>query len=159
MPKNDKIVTREQVSQIVSQLKREGRKVAFTNGCFDLLHIGHLELLENARKLGDILIVGLNSDDSVRRLKGPQRPINTQLDRARILAALEVVDYVVIFNEDTPLELIQTIKPDFLIKGGDYSPDTIVGSAFVESYGGKVIVFPLVHGKSTSDLINTIFQL
>ena len=159
MPKNDKIITREQVSQIVSQLKREGRKVAFTNGCFDLLHIGHLELLENARKLGDILIVGLNSDDSVRRLKGPQRPINTQLDRARILAALEVVDYVVIFNEDTPLELIQTIKPDFLIKGGDYSPDTIVGSAFVESYGGKVIVFPLVHGKSTSDLINTIFQL
>ena len=101
MPKNDKIITREQVSQIVSQLKREGRKVAFTNGCFDLLHIGHLELLENARKLGDILIVGLNSDDSVRRLKGPQRPINTQLDRARILAALEVVDYVVIFNEDT----------------------------------------------------------
>ena len=117
MPKNDKIITREQVSQIVSQLKREGRKVAFTNGCFDLLHIGHLELLENARKLGDILIVGLNSDDSVRRLKGPQRPINTQLDRARILAALEVVDYVVIFNEDTPLELIQTIKPDFLING------------------------------------------
>ncbi|OQC48411.1 MAG: Bifunctional protein HldE [Candidatus Marinimicrobia bacterium ADurb.Bin030] len=159
MPKNDKIITREQVSQIVSQLKREGRKVAFTNGCFDLLHIGHLELLEHARKLGDILIVGLNSDDSVRRLKGPQRPINTQLDRARILAALEVVDYVVIFNEDTPLELIQTIKPDFLIKGGDYSPDTIVGSAFVESYGGKVIVFPLVRGKSTSDLINTIFQL
>ncbi|HRU45884.1 MAG TPA: D-glycero-beta-D-manno-heptose 1-phosphate adenylyltransferase [Candidatus Marinimicrobia bacterium] len=159
MPKNDKIITREQVSRIVSQLKREGRKVAFTNGCFDLLHIGHLELLEHARKLGDILIVGLNSDDSVRRLKGPQRPINTQLDRARILAALEVVDYVVIFNEDTPLELIQTIKPDFLIKGGDYSPDTIVGSAFVESYGGKVIVFPLVHGKSTSDLINTIFQL
>jgi D-beta-D-heptose 7-phosphate kinase/D-beta-D-heptose 1-phosphate adenosyltransferase len=159
MPKNDKIITREQVSQIVSQLKREGRKVAFTNGCFDLLHIGHLELLENARKLGDILIVGLNSDDSVRRLKGPQRPINTQLDRARILAALEVVDYVVIFNEDTPLELIQTIKPDFLIKGGDYRPDAIVGSEFVESYGGKVIVFPLVRGKSTSDLINTIFQL
>ena len=159
MPKNDKIITREQVSQIVSQLKREGRKVAFTNGCFDLLHIGHLELLEHARKLGDILIVGLNSDDSVRRLKGPQRPINTQLDRARILAALEVVDYVVIFNEDTPLELIQTIKPDFLIKGGDYRPDAIVGSEFVESYGGKVIVFPLVHGKSTSDLISTIFQL
>ncbi|MBP9006143.1 MAG: D-glycero-beta-D-manno-heptose 1-phosphate adenylyltransferase [Candidatus Marinimicrobia bacterium] len=159
MPKNDKIITREQVSQIVSQLKREGRKVAFTNGCFDLLHIGHLELLEHARKLGDILIVGLNSDDSVRRLKGPQRPINTQLDRARILAALEVVDYVVIFNEDTPLELIQTIKPDFLIKGGDYRPDAIVGSEFVESYGGKVIVFPLVRGKSTSDLINTIFQL
>jgi len=159
MPKNDKIITREQAGRIVSRLKREGRKVAFTNGCFDLLHIGHLELLEHARKLGDILIVGLNSDDSVRRLKGPQRPINTQLDRARILAALEVVDYVVIFNEDTPLELIQTIKPDFLIKGGDYSPDTIVGSAFVESYGGKVIVFPLVHGKSTSDLINTIFQL
>ncbi len=159
MPKNDKIITREQVSQIVSQLKREGRKVAFTNGCFDLLHIGHLELLEHARKLGDILIVGLNSDDSVRRLKGPQRPINTQLDRARILAALEVVDYVVIFNEDTPLDLIQTIKPDFLIKGGDYRPDAIVGSEFVESYGGKVIVFPLVRGKSTSDLINTIFQL
>ena len=159
MPKNDKIITREQVSQIVSRLKREGRKVAFTNGCFDLLHIGHLELLEHARKLGDILIVGLNSDDSVRRLKGPQRPINTQLDRARILAALEVVDYVVIFNEDTPLDLIQTIKPDFLIKGGDYRPDAIVGSEFVESYGGKVIVFPLVRGKSTSDLINTIFQL
>jgi len=159
MPKNDKIITREQVSRIASQVKREGRKVVFTNGCFDLLHIGHLELLEHARKLGDILIVGLNSDDSVRRLKGPQRPINTQLDRARILAALEVVDYVVIFDEDTPLELIQTVMPDFLIKGGDYNPDAIVGSEFVESYGGKVIVFPLVRGKSTSDLINTIFQL
>jgi len=159
MPKNDKIITREKASRIASQVKREGRKVAFTNGCFDLLHIGHLELLEHARKLGDILIVGLNSDDSVRRLKGPQRPINTQLDRARILAALEVVDYVVIFDEDTPLELIQTVMPNFLIKGGDYNPDAIVGSEFVESYGGKVIVFPLVRGKSTSDLINTIFQL
>ncbi|HPC35704.1 MAG TPA: D-glycero-beta-D-manno-heptose 1-phosphate adenylyltransferase [Candidatus Marinimicrobia bacterium] len=159
MPKNEKIITREQACRIVSQLKKEGRKIVFTNGCFDILHVGHLELLENARKLGDILIVGLNSDDSVQRLKGTQRPINTQLDRARVLAALAVVDYVIIFDEDTPLELIQALQPDFLVKGGDYSPDTIVGSAFVKSYGGQVVVFPLVHGKSTSELIKTIFQL
>lgn len=159
MQKNKKIITRQQAGEIVRQLQNEGRKVVFTNGCFDILHIGHLELLETARKLGDILIVGLNSDNSVKRLKGPQRPINIESDRARLLAALTVVDNIVIFNEDTPLELIKFIKPDILVKGGDYQPEKIVGGSFVESYGGKVVVFPLVARKSTTDLINKLFQV
>jgi rfaE bifunctional protein nucleotidyltransferase chain/domain len=104
MLKNEKIVSRTQIKQIVEQLKNSGRKIVFTNGCFDILHIGHLELLEAARQYGDVLIVGLNSDDSVRRLKGSQRPINKEVDRARLLAALTVVDYVVVFGEDTPRE-------------------------------------------------------
>jgi len=159
MPKNEKIVTRQQIQEITARLRNAGRKIVFTNGCFDILHIGHLELLEAARGRGDTLIVGLNSDNSVRRLKGSERPLNREADRARILAALETVDYVVIFEEDTPRQLIEAIIPDILVKGGDYNLDTIVGRDFVEAHGGTVIVFPLVQGKSTSDLIEKLFQI
>ncbi|MFH1214144.1 MAG: D-glycero-beta-D-manno-heptose 1-phosphate adenylyltransferase [Candidatus Neomarinimicrobiota bacterium] len=141
------------------RLQAEGRKVVFTNGCFDILHVGHIELLEAARRLGDVLIVGINSDASVRRLKGPHRPVTDETDRARILAALAVVDFVVVFGEDTPQVLIGEIIPDILVKGGDYNLDTIIGRDIVESHGGQIVVFPLVQGKSTSDLINKLFRL
>jgi rfaE bifunctional protein nucleotidyltransferase chain/domain len=156
MLKNEKIVSRTQIKQIVEQLKNSGRKIVFTNGCFDILHIGHLELLEAARQYGDVLIVGLNSDDSVRRLKGSQRPINKEVDRARLLAALTVVDYVVVFGEDTPRELIEAITPNVLVKGGDYNLDTIIGRDIVESNGGQVVVFPLVSGKSSSNVLDRL---
>lgn len=147
------------MQEIAARLKNAGRKIVFTNGCFDILHVGHLELLEAARGQGDILIVGLNSDNSVRHLKGSKRPLNNEADRARILAALEVVDYVVIFAEDTPRQLIEAIIPNILVKGGDYNLDTIVGRDIVEAHGGTVIVFPLVQGKSTSGLIDKLFQI
>jgi D-beta-D-heptose 7-phosphate kinase/D-beta-D-heptose 1-phosphate adenosyltransferase len=159
MPKNEKILTRAQIRSISAHLHQAGRKIVFTNGCFDILHVGHLELLETARSYGDVLIVGVNTDDSIRRLKGKKRPINDQNDRARLLAALEVVDYVVLFTEDTPQKLIAEIMPQVLVKGGDYTPETIVGRETVESNGGVVIVFPLIKGKSSSALIDKIFQL
>lgn len=148
-----KIVTRAEAVRIVRNLKQAGKKVVFTNGCFDILHRGHIELLSFAREQGDALIVGLNSDDSVRRLKGSRRPVNKQMDRAIVLAALEFVDYVVVFDEDTPQELISSLLPDVLVKGGDYQPEEIVGREIVEQYGGKVIVFPLVQGYSTTAII------
>lgn len=129
-------------------------KVVFTNGCFDLLHKGHVEYLCKARNLGNCLVVGINDDDSVSRLKGPQRPVATLDSRQLVLAGLECVDYVVPFAQDTPLELIHLLRPDVLVKGGDYSRDTIVGADFVESYGGKVVTIPLVEGQSTTNLIN-----
>lgn len=129
-------------------------RVVFTNGCFDLLHKGHVEYLCKARNLGNCLVVGINDDDSVRRLKGPQRPVATLDSRQLVLAGLECVDYVVPFAQDTPLELIHLLSPDVLVKGGDYSRDTIVGADFVESYGGKVVTIPLVEGQSTTNLIN-----
>ena len=153
-----KLLSRAEVSAVSNSLKQYGKKVVFTNGCFDILHVGHIELLESAKSLGDILVVGLNSDDSVKRLKGTGRPINSVRERVRILSALEFVDYVVIFNEDTPYKLLQEVKPDFLIKGGDYSLDEIVGRDIVESYGGKVKVIQLLKGKSTTDIINKIMQ-
>ncbi len=153
-----KLLSRAEVSAVSNSLKQDGKKVVFTNGCFDILHVGHIELLESAKSLGDILVVGLNSDDSVKRLKGTGRPINSVRERVRILSALEFVDYVVIFNEDTPYKLLQEVKPDFLIKGGDYSLDEIVGRDIVESYGGKVKVIQLLKGKSTTDIINKIMQ-
>ncbi|RKY54863.1 MAG: D-glycero-beta-D-manno-heptose 1-phosphate adenylyltransferase [Candidatus Neomarinimicrobiota bacterium] len=153
-----KLLSRAEVSAVSNSLKQDGKKVVFTNGCFDILHVGHIELLESAKSLGDILVVGLNSDDSVKRLKGTGRPINSVRERVRILSALEFVDYVVIFNEDTPYKLLQEVKPDFLIKGGDYSLDEIVGRNIVESYGGKVKVIQLLKGKSTTDIINKIMQ-
>ncbi len=129
------------------------QKLVFTNGCFDILHLGHVQYLEEASKLGDVLIVGLNSDESVRRLKGPKRPIQDQEARARLLAAMEFVEAVVIFEEDTPLRLIEKIRPDVLVKGGDYTRETIVGADLVESYGGQVVTLPLVPGYSTTGLL------
>lgn len=130
--------------------------VVFTNGCFDLLHYGHIDYLEKARSLGDRLIVGLNGDESIRRLKGTDRPITPLESRARVLAALECVDLVVSFEEDTPLHLIETLHPDILAKGGDYTIETIVGSDFVLSRGGEVEIIPLVEGYSTSSIVESI---
>jgi len=135
--------------------ERAGR-VVFTNGVFDLLHPGHIDVLTSARSLGDSLIVGVNSDDSVRRLKGPERPIRSEHDRAYVLAGLEAVDGVVIFEQDTPLELIRLLRPDVLVKGGDYRPDTVVGRSEVEGWGGRVAIVPLTPGHSTTSLLEKL---
>lgn len=127
--------------------------LVFTNGCFDLLHRGHAAYLVAARALGDVLVVAVNSDDSVRRLKGPTRPINGEKDRAYVVAALESVDHVVIFAEDTPLELIRTLRPDILVKGGDYRPEEVVGADEVAASGGRVAIVPLVEGRSTTAIL------
>jgi len=150
------IVDFNEIEQICNSLRKQNKKIVFTNGCFDILHRGHIEYLSKTKEFGDVLIVGLNSDESVQRLKGMDRPINSQEDRASILDALKPVDYVVIFEEDTPLRLIQVIKPDVLVKGGDYRIDEIVGSEFVISYGGDVRVIPFVEGKSTTKIIQKI---
>lgn len=131
-------------------------RVVFTNGVFDLLHPGHVDVLTGARREGDALIVGINSDASVRRLKGAERPIRTARDRAYVLAALEVVDAVTVFDQDTPLELIQTVLPDVLVKGGDYTPETIVGAREVRERGGTVVVIPLTPDQSTTSIIDTL---
>jgi rfaE bifunctional protein nucleotidyltransferase chain/domain len=134
----------------------ESGLVVFTNGVFDLLHAGHIDLLTAARALGDSLVVGLNTDASVHQLKGPTRPIHSEADRAYVVAALECVDAVTVFDEDTPLELIMALRPDVLVKGGDYTPDTIVGRAEVESWGGRVHVVPLTAGHSTTSIIEAL---
>ena len=134
------------------------KKIVFTNGCFDILHIGHVRYLQEAAKLGDILVLGLNSDASVKRLKGPERPVNHEADRAELLCALGCIDYVVIFEEDTPLELIKKIQPDVLVKGGDYSNEYVVGTKEVEARGGKLVLIPFIEGKSTTSIIEKIKQ-
>lgn len=131
-------------------------RVVFTNGVFDLLHPGHVDVLLGARRAGDHLVVGLNSDASVRRLKGPERPVRTEAERAYVLAALAMVDCVVVFEEDTPLELIRQLRPDVLVKGGDYSESTIVGAPDVRGWGGEVIVIPLTPGQSTTSIIRKL---
>lgn len=148
-----KLRTLDQVMVQVAAARRAGKKVVFTNGCFDVLHAGHVTLLDQAAGEGDLLVVGLNDDASVRRLKGPERPVNNQEDRARVLGAMGSVDAVVLFAEDTPTRLIQAVRPDVLVKGGDYSKDKVVGADFVEGYGGKVVVAGLVEGKSTTGTI------
>jgi D-beta-D-heptose 7-phosphate kinase/D-beta-D-heptose 1-phosphate adenosyltransferase len=137
----------------ISRRRDAGQKIVFTNGCFDLLHVGHARLLRQSAELGDVLVVGLNSDASVQRLKGPTRPLNDEAARAELLAALESVDVVTIFEEDTPLRLIEAIRPDILVKGGDYQPDEVVGKAEVESWGGRLVLIPLVEGHSTTNLV------
>ena len=134
-------------------VKLHTRKVVFTNGCFDVLHYGHIRYLLEARKLGDLLVIGLNSDDSVRRLKGPTRPVNGEKERAFVLAALACVDYVVVFEEDTPEELIKVVRPDVLVKGGDYAIENIVGADFVQRNGGIVTTIPFVEGFSSTRII------
>lgn len=153
------VVSKNEIQRICETLRKENKKIVFTNGCFDIIHYGHVKYLSEAKKLGDVLIVGLNSDESVRRLKGANRPINPQNERAEVLDNLKPVDYVVVFEEDTPLELIKLVKPDILVKGGDYLPNNIVGSDYVISYGGKVIVIPYVEGKSTTNLIEKIQKI
>jgi D-glycero-beta-D-manno-heptose 1-phosphate adenylyltransferase len=139
--------------------KVRGRKIVFTNGCFDILHHGHIDLLAQAASQGDILIVGINTDASVKRLKGLERPVNNESDRALQLAALLCVDAVCLFDEDTPLEMIKALRPDVLVKGGDYTKDKIVGAADVEKNGGEIVIIPFVEGYSTSNLISKIRSL
>ncbi len=140
-------------------LKRfEGKQVVFTNGCFDILHRGHISYLNEARQLGDALIVGLNSDASVSRLKGPTRPINKEFDRKYVMENLRCVDCVEIFDQETPLELIKLVKPRILVKGGDWTPDKIVGSKEVLAWGGKVLSLPFVDGFSTTNIVNKILD-
>ena len=131
-------------------------RVVFTNGVFDLLHPGHVDVLLGARSAGDALIVAVNSDDSVRRLKGPSRPVRNEAERAYVLAAFEMVDCVVVFDQDTPLELIERLRPDVLVKGGDYTEETIVGASQVRSWGGNVVVIPLTPGQSTTNIIRAL---
>jgi D-beta-D-heptose 7-phosphate kinase/D-beta-D-heptose 1-phosphate adenosyltransferase len=154
-----KIIDRKDIPLLVKKLKEEGKRIVFTNGCFDLLHLGHVRLLQFAKSRGDILIVGLNSDSSVKKLKGQNRPIINQQDRERFLAALESVDYVVVFSEETPLNLIRKIRPDVLVKGADWLGKKIVGREFVERYGGRVEVAPYIEGYSSSGLIERIKEL
>lgn len=144
------------LKKIIFSLKAKGKKIVFTNGCFDLLHYGHIKYLEDAKSKGDILVVAINSDASVRRIKGEKRPIVNEKERLRLIAALESVDYVVIFKEDTPFKVIKLLKPDILVKGADWHKDNIVGRDFVLSYGGKVSSIKLVKGRSTTNLIRKI---
>ncbi len=137
----------------IERRRKQNKTIVFTNGCFDVLHRGHVEYLQFCRRQGDVVVLGLNSDSSVRTIKGPERPINNQHDRAAVLAALEAVDYVTIFDEPTPLSLIQKVRPDVLVKGEDWAQKGVVGREFVESYGGKVALAPLVQGKSSSATI------
>jgi rfaE bifunctional protein nucleotidyltransferase chain/domain len=143
----------EKIASDLAFLKSQNKKIVFTNGCFDLLHVGHVRYLQEAKKLGDVLVIGVNSDASVKRLKGPTRPVQVEADRAEILAALGCVDYTVIFTEDTPENLIHSVKPDILVKGGDWKIEQIVGSDFVIANGGKVMSLQFVDGKSTTKLI------
>lgn len=137
-------------------LSIKSKKIVFTNGCFDIIHAGHVRYLEQARLLGDILIIGLNSDASVKRLKGSNRPVNNEQNRAIVLAALEAVDYIIVFEDDTPYELIKEIQPDILVKGGDWNKDSIVGADIVKAKGGKVISMPYREGLSTTNIIKKI---
>ena len=150
------IVDRQNLLEIITGWRKESKKIVFTNGCFDILHRGHVEYLNKARQLGDILVLGLNSDESVRRLKGPERPVVSEEDRAFILSQLISVDAVIIFREDTPIPLIEAIKPDILVKGGDYRLDQVVGREIVEKNGGKVMTIDQVEGLSTTELIGRI---
>jgi len=153
---DQKIMNLEQAKAFIQACKVTGKTVAFTNGCFDILHPGHLFSLAQTAKEADYLLVGLNSDASVKRLKGPERPINSTSSRAIVLANLVLVDAVVVFEEDTPLDLIKALLPDVLVKGGDYTIDTIVGAKEVIANGGKVIINPIVEGFSTTNIIEKI---
>ncbi|ETW99323.1 MAG: hypothetical protein ETSY1_15465 [Candidatus Entotheonella factor] len=157
-PELRKVLTRDELVRAVRQHRQAGERIVFTNGCFDLLHVGHMRYLQQARALGDRLVLGLNDDASVRRLKGDKRPLIPHDERASVLAALACVDYVTIFSEDTPLELIACVRPDVLVKGGDYTPETVVGRDEVEAYGGEVALVPFVEGFSTSDIIDSVLQ-
>lgn len=150
------LIDRMKISEIVTGLKAKGKKIVFTNGCFDILHVGHLRYLNDAKKQGDVLIVGVNSDESVRRLKGPTRPINNEIDRAEMLSGLKAVDFTLIFDELTPIETLEKIKPSIHVKGGDYTKEQLPETATVEKNGGEVIILSYVEGKSTTNIVNKI---
>lgn len=150
------VLSRELAVKLVEELKSQGKKVVFTNGCFDILHVGHLRYMNEAKRQGDVLIVGVNSDASVRRLKGETRPINSENDRAEVLSGLEAVDFTVIFTEDTPISLIEDIKPSIHVKGGDYKKEDLPETVTVEKHGGEVRILTFVEGKSTTNIVNKI---
>ncbi|MBE9536033.1 MAG: D-glycero-beta-D-manno-heptose 1-phosphate adenylyltransferase [Proteobacteria bacterium] len=154
----NKLKTLDDLSAIIARVKADGRKVIFSNGCFDILHVGHVRYLQAARALGDCLVIAVNSDSSIRGLKGEKRPIVPQGERAELLAALECVDYVTIFEEPDPLNVIKSIKPSSLVKGGDWSEDQIIGGDFVKSTGGRVELIPYIEGASTTNIIEEIIE-
>jgi D-beta-D-heptose 7-phosphate kinase/D-beta-D-heptose 1-phosphate adenosyltransferase len=156
----EKIKKREELKKILIAHQKAGKKIVFTNGCYDLIHVGHVRYLEEAKSHGDFLVVAVNSDSSVKKLKGDKRPLIPELERAEVLSALEYVDYVVIFNEVDPLAIITYLKPDVLVKGGDWTVDTIIGRDVVEASGGKVIALPYIEGNfsSTSKIIERIAE-
>ncbi|WP_303839219.1 D-glycero-beta-D-manno-heptose 1-phosphate adenylyltransferase [Selenomonas ruminantium] len=150
------LVARKDIAKFCEILRQGGQKVVFTNGCFDILHAGHVTYLEAAKAQGDVLVLGLNTDESVRRLKGPERPINSELDRAKVVGALRAVDYVVLFGEQTAEAVIAEVKPDVYVKGGDYTLDTLPEAKIVQSYGGRVAFIDMVEGRSTTNIIKKI---
>lgn len=156
---SDKYKTLQELIPIVLRAKEAGQKVVFTNGCFDILHRGHLELLASAKKLGDLLIVAVNTDPSVKQLKGPLRPVMHETDRVALLAALEMVDYVLLFDKPDPGDIIEKLLPHVLVKGGDWEPDQVVGRDVVESNGGQVVIVPILPGHSSTKIMERIRQL
>lgn len=148
------IISKENLKIIISEQKKQNKKIVFTNGCFDIVHSGHVFYLNETARLGDILVLGLNSDSSVKRLKGNGRPLNNQQDRAIVLDALKPVDFVVIFDEDTPQVLVSELIPDVIAKGGDYKPEEVVGGDVVTKNGGEIAIIDFVDGKSTTNIIN-----
>jgi D-beta-D-heptose 7-phosphate kinase/D-beta-D-heptose 1-phosphate adenosyltransferase len=154
----EKVKSKELLCKTIEDLKKKGKRIVFTNGCFDLLHLGHVRYLEKSKSLGDILVVGVNSDRSVRSLKGPERPILPEEERMEILSSLACVDYVTVFDELTPLELISSLQPHILVKGGDWTKEAVVGREVVEQSGGEVVILPFIEGSSTSNLIETILK-
>jgi D-beta-D-heptose 7-phosphate kinase/D-beta-D-heptose 1-phosphate adenosyltransferase len=152
----NKLLDRSTLKNKLETLRKEGKKIAFTNGCFDILHVGHVRYLREAKKAGDILVLALNSDSSVRSIKGEKRPLVSEEERAEVLAALEFIDFVTIFPELTPLELINYLKPDILIKGGDWPEDKVVGREEIKKWGGRVAIIPEVKGKSTTNIVEKI---
>lgn len=153
------ILKLEEFLPIRAKLKEQGKKLVFTNGCFDLIHIGHIRYLKKAKELGDFLLVAINSDSSIKKIKGPNRPIINEVERAEIIASLKFVDFVIIFSETTPQRIIQKILPDILVKGSDWKIEEIVGREIVEKNGGKVLTIPLVEGASTSSIIEKIIKI
>lgn len=154
-----KIKNLSEIKEISETLKREGKIIVFTNGCFEILHPGHIQLLETAKSFGDVLIVGINSDESVKKIKGEKKLIFDEKSRLKIISSLECVDYTVLFDENTPENLIKTIKPHIHIKGGDYKEEDLPEAKIIKSYGGKIIIVPLVEGFSTTNIINKILTL
>jgi D-beta-D-heptose 7-phosphate kinase/D-beta-D-heptose 1-phosphate adenosyltransferase len=155
----EKILSREALKKEVERLRGEGRKIAFTNGCFDILHVGHVRYLRDARKTGDVLVLALNSDVSVRAIKGEKRPLVPEGERADVAASLESVDYVTIFDELTPLDLIEYLQPDVIVKGGDWAEENIVGRDAVKKWGGSVVVIPYIAGASTTNIVEKIISV
>ena len=154
-----KILMREEIALEISRLKEAGKRIVFTNGCFDILHAGHVRYLTAARAEGDILLVGLNSDESVKSIKGGKRPVVPQMQRAEVLSGLSCVDYVIFFDEPDPLKLIKEVKPDVLVKGGDWAEENIIGADFVKATGGKIVRVSVVPGISTSSIIKRILEM